>query len=228
MPNTDRLPGRATLAYVAPFVAYVLLMTAGRALNAPPVAEYLVRLAVCFALVLAFSRPALAEGPVGPAASVAVGLGVFLIWIGPDLLFGPGYREHWVFSNSLTGEAVTGLPEALQQNAGYLVLRTLGSMLLVPVVEELFWRGWLMRWLIDRDFVKVPMGTYQPFAFWMVALLFASEHGAYWEVGLAAGAIYNWWWVRTRRLADCILAHAVTNGALAAYVIATGHWQYWL
>jgi CAAX prenyl protease-like protein len=85
-----------------------------------------------------------------------------------------------------------------------------------------------MRWLILPDFTKVALGTYAPLAFWGVALLFASEHGSYWEVGLAAGIVYNWWMLRTRSLADCILAHAVTNGALSAYVVWTGAWQYWL
>ena len=65
----------------------------------------------------------------------------------------------------------------------------------------------------------MPLGKYVPSAFWIVAVLFASEHGPYWEVGLAAGIIYNWWMVRTRNLADCILAHAVTNGLLAVYVL---------
>ena len=97
-----------------------------------------------------------------------------------------------------------------------------------PVLEELFWRGWMMRWLIDHNFLKVPLGKYTPTAFWVVALLFASEHGPYWEVGLAAGIIYNWWLVRTRSLADCILAHGVTNALLCAWVLATGQWQYWL
>ena len=55
----------------------------------------------------------------------------------------------------------------------------------------------------------------------MVAALFASEHGSYWEVGLAAGILYNWWVVRTRNMADCILAHAVTNAILSAYVLLT-------
>ena len=63
--------------------------------------------------------------------------------------------------------------------------------------------------------------------FWMTAVLFASEHGPYWDVGLAAGIIYNWWMVRTKSLGDCILAHAVTNGALCIYVVATRHWEYW-
>ncbi len=100
--------------------------------------------------------------------------------------------------------------------------------MLVPIIEELFWRGWVMRWLIDRDFTKIPLGTYLPSAFWITAVLFASEHGPYWEVGLAAGVIYNWWMLRTRSLADCILAHAITNGALAVYVVTAGAWRYWL
>jgi CAAX prenyl protease-like protein len=86
----------------------------------------------------------------------------------------------------------------------------------------------MMRWLIDKEFLKIPLGTYSASAFWIVAALFASEHGPYWEVGLLAGIIYNWWIIRTRNLADCILAHAVTNAALSAYVLYTDQWQYWL
>ena len=116
------------------------------------------------------------------------------------------------------GKATSSLDPALRHNYFFLTIRVLSSMALVPILEELFWRGWLMRWLIDnRDFLKVPLGTYQAAAFWIVAVLFASEHGVYWEVGLLAGIIYNWWIIRTKNLADCILAHAITNGILAVF-----------
>ena len=86
-----------------------------------------------------------------------------------------------------------------------------------------------MRYLIDSaHFETVPLGTYAPLAFWAVAALFASEHGSFWDVGLVTGILYNGWMLRTRNLWDCILAHAVTNGVLAAYVILAGQWQYWL
>jgi CAAX prenyl protease-like protein len=65
-------------------------------------------------------------------------------------------------------------------------------------------------------------------AFWATAVLFATEHGPYWEVGLLAGVIYNWWMVQTRSLMDCMIAHAITNACLAIYVVAFGHWEYWL
>ena len=96
------------------------------------------------------------------------------------------------------------------------------------MLEEIFWRGWLMRWSIVRTFLAVRLGTYQATAFWLVAGLFASEHGPYWDVGLIAGIVYNLWLIRTGTLADCILAHAITNGTLAAYVLRAGQWQYWL
>ena len=216
-----------TLGYVAPFVVYVGLLAIGRSLPFPPLVVHTARLLIVLAVIAVWSRPFLELRPAHAAASIGLGLAVFAIWIGPDLLF--SYRHHWLFENAITGRAVTSLTPALEQDRAFLVVRMLTSAGLVPVLEELFWRGWLMRWLIDsRDFRKVPLGTYRPLAFWLVAVLFASEHGPYWEVGLIAGVAYNWWVVRTRSLADCILAHAVTNAALGAYVIAAGAWQYWL
>src|SRR5260370_646411 len=117
--------------------------------------------------------------------------------------------------------AVVRLPDAV-----VLVRRSVRAILIVPIVEELFWRAWLMRWIINVDFRSVPLGTYNTQAFWLTAILFASEHGPYWEVGLITGLIYNWWMIRTKSLADCILMHAVTNGALCGYVLLTSKWEY--
>jgi hypothetical protein len=84
-----------------------------------------------------------------------------------------------------------------------------------------------MRWLIHKDFHKVPLGAYTPFAFCATAILFAAEHGSYWDVGLLTGIVYNFWMIRTKSVANCILMHAVTNASLSAYVIAAAQWQYW-
>lgn len=223
----DRAVGRPTLAYVAPFIVYVSLLSLGRVVSAAPVVVHATRLLIVLAVILAWSRPFLRVRPTSALASVGIGIAVFLIWIGPDLLF--HYRHSWPFENFLTGTAVTGLTPALQRDPVFLGIRMLTTAGLVPVLEELFWRGWLMRSLIDsRDFQKVPLGTYSSVAFWTVAALFAAEHGPYWEVGLLAGIIYNWWLIRTKNLADCMLAHAVTNAALGIYVITEGAYQYWL
>lgn len=217
---------RATVAYIAPFLAFVGIMALERVVPLPPQWLYAVRFALVCAVIAGVSWPYLSFRPSAPLASIGIGLAVFAIWIAPDLLF--GYRHHWLFENSITGSATSSFSPHLKSNLGFMLLRSLSSAILVPILEELFWRGWMMRWLIDMDFQKVPLGKYVPSAFWVVALLFASEHGPYWEVGLAAGVIYNWWIVRTRNLADCILAHGVTNAVLAGYVLLTGQWQYWL
>jgi uncharacterized protein len=158
--------------------------------------------------------------------TILLGVAVFAVWIIPDLLF-PGYRTHWLFSNSIMGEVSAGLPEAERSNAAVLLLRGLRASLIVPIVEELFWRAWLMRWLLKPNFAEVPLGAYSPQVFWIVAALFASEHGPYWDVGLAAGVLYNWWMIRTKSLGDLILAHGVTNACLSIYVVAAGKWEYW-
>ena len=217
---------RATAGYIAPFVAFVGIMALERLVPLPSQWLYLARFLIVAALIGALSWPYLSFRPSYPLASVAVGVAVFMIWVAPDVLF--GYRHFWLFENALTGAAATTLPPSLKSNIGFMVLRTVSSAMLVPILEELFWRGWMMRWLIDNDFLSVPLGKYVPSAFWIVAVLFASEHGPYWEVGLAAGIAYNWWIIRTRNLADCILCHGVTNAVLAGYVLLTGQWQYWL
>ncbi len=218
---------KATEAYVAPFVVFVALMAVERSVGLPVPLSYPIRiLGATLALVL-FSRGVVPWWPARPLSSVALGIAVFLVWIAPDVLFGPSYRNFWLFDNALVGHPSTPLPFPLRHAAAYLAVRTAGTAILVPILEELFWRGWLMRWLIHSDFETVPIGQYARAAFWIAAVLFAVEHGSYWDVGLAAGILYNWWVVRSRSLADAILAHAVTNGLLAAYVLLFDQWQYW-
>ena len=224
MPDTSAR--RGTLAYVAPFAVFIALMAVQQTLALPAQWLYPVRFFASAAALAWFSR-GLDLRPSSFLASAAVGAAVFLIWIGPDAVFGSGYRQSWLFHNLLAGGAASAAPDALKHNLAFVLVRTAGCVALVPVIEELFWRGWLMRWLIRNDFEKIPLGAYAPLAFWGVALLFASEHGSYWEVGLAAGIIYNWWLVRTGNLGNCIVAHAVTNGLLSGYVLLTGQWQYW-
>ncbi len=214
--------------YVLPFATLILLLAVGAHVGLRPPFAYPIRTLAVLAVLLVFSRGVIAFRPAQAIWSVVLGIAVFVIWILPDLLF-PGYRHHWLFENALTGAASGSLPPAaVRGSLWYLCFRVGGAALLVPVVEELFWRAWFMRWLISPDIAKVPMGKYSAQAFWITAVLFASEHGVFWDVGLAAGILYNWWMIRTRSLADCILAHAVTNGCLAVYVLATGQWQYWL
>lgn len=186
-----------------------------------------IRVLAVVATLAAFSRRVPVRLPRFRTGSILLGAAVMIAWIAPDLI-SHSYRDWWPLHNSLIGAARSSLPVHLKSNPFFIVVRVIESALLVPIIEELFWRGWLMRWTIRSDFESVPVGKYTAFSFWTVAILFASEHGPYWDVGLIAGAAYNWWCVRSRNLGDCMLAHAVTNGLLAGYVLIFDQWQYWL
>ncbi len=206
---------------------FCVFLAGGKYLPIDPGAEQIIRFLAVAASIWFFSRHLVSFRMKSPLASIALGVAVFLLWIAPDTLI-PGYRTHWLFQNSFLPKLEVSMPEGLLQNPFQLILRMSRAALLVPILEELFWRGWLMRWLINDDFEKVPLGTNATRAFWITAVMFASEHGPYWEVGLLTGAIYNWWMIRTKCLADLYVTHGVTNLCLSLYVIATGKWEYWM
>lgn len=219
----DRWP---FLPYVVPFASIEVFLAVQTYFPLSPVVEYPARVVLLAAVLWFFSRDVIDLRAKHKVETAVLGVAVFAIWIGPDMLF-PAYRQHWLFQNGLTGKIGNPVPEAVLRMPVVLWSRIIRAVVLVPIIEELFWRAWLMRWLISPQFGKIPLGTYQFAAFALTAILFAAEHGPYWDVGLVCGIIYNWWMVRTRSLGDCILVHAVTNACLCGYVVATRHWEYW-
>jgi CAAX prenyl protease-like protein len=214
------------LAWIGPFAVFIIWLALDKYIPIPNPGKEILRDVVLLASIVGFSRRVLPTSVPHWMASLAVGLGVFVLWIAPDTLV-PAWRSHWLFQNSVTGHLKTSIPP-IELTPLMLVLRTARAALLVPVIEELFWRGWLVRWIQDSDFEKIAIGVFTPLAFWVTALLFAAEHGPFWEVGLVCGIIYNLWLKRTRSLGDLILVHGTTNLALSLYVIATRKWIYWM
>ncbi|MGZ8491129.1 MAG: CAAX prenyl protease-related protein [Gemmatirosa sp.] len=222
-------PGTGTLAWVGPFAVFMAWLALDGQLPLEQPVKEIVRDLVILGSILFFSRRVLSEHARRAPhwkTSIVLGIAVCALWVGPDLLV-PGWRSSPIFQNGITGTLKTSIAPA-ELTPLMLVLRTARAALLVPILEELFWRGWLPRWLQDTRFQRVPLGTFTTFAFWATAALFAAEHGPYWEVGLLCGIIYNWWMQRTRSLGDLILVHATTNLALSLFVIATGRWTFWM
>lgn len=107
-----------------------------------------------------------------------------------------------------------------------VAMRIFGAALVVPVMEELFWRSFLMRWIDGADFEKVEPAKVSLKAFVVTVLLFGFEHNL-WLAGIVAGAAFSVLYVRHRTLWSPILAHALTNGLLGLWIVYTGNWTYW-
>ena len=157
------------------------------------------------------------KGLSATAAACAAGLLVFFLWIGMDWTL-PGVAAPAGFNPTLLPEGPVRLLMILS--------RVAGAVLVVPLMEELFWRSFLIRYVIDADFDAVPIGAFTATSFLATVLLFGLEH-YFVAAGMVAGAVYNLIFYKTRSIAQCVLAHAVTNLALAAYVLHTGKWYFW-
>ncbi len=212
------------IPYVLPMAVFLGILAIQSYLAPLGSLEFPLRVLVLSGVLWFFSRHVISFSCVRPLQSILLGVAVCAMWVLPDQLF-PGYRTHWLFSS--VGTLNTSIDLNLLSNPMVLFFRTIRAAVLVPIIEELFWRAWMMRWLIKPDFETVPLGAYSAQAFWIVAALFASEHGAFWEVGLLCGVIYNWWMVKTKSLGDMILVHGVTNLCLSVFTVMTKQWQYW-
>lgn len=154
-----------------------------------------------------------------PATLAACGIGllVFALWIKMDWTLGAAGVPQ-----GFNPELLAGRTTQLAMTS----FRIAGAVLVVPVMEELFWRSFLIRYMIDKNFDTVPIGTFTWASFLVTVGLFGLEHNFIYA-GIMAGIVYNLLLYRTRSLAHCVLAHAVTNLALAIYVVSSGKWQFW-
>ena len=98
--------------------------------------------------------------------------------------------------------------------------------MVVPAAEELAFRGYLLRWLIDTDFTAVSPKHFTLPSFLISSVAFGALHGR-WLAGILAGMIYATAQYRRGKIADAIVSHAVTNALLAAYVVVSGYWGFW-
>ncbi|MBI5741211.1 MAG: CAAX prenyl protease-related protein [Nitrospirae bacterium] len=149
--------------------------------------------------------------------SVIVGVAVFILWI----------NMTWDFA--VIGEPRNNDPYAtLGKGILYpaIFFRVFGSSVVVPVMEELFWRSFLIRWLDNKNFLAVPLGAFSLQSFAVTVLLFGSEHNL-WLAGIMAGVLYNLLLYYRRNIFLCIIAHGVTNFVLGVYVLSTERWMFW-
>ena len=149
--------------------------------------------------------------------SIAVGLAVFALWIRLD--------APWM---QIGEPAASFVPvDALGRvDWPLIVVRWLGAALLVPVMEELFWRSFLMRWVQAPIFEGVDPRRVGSKAVVLSTFVFMLAHPL-WLAAIVAGLAYALLYRQTGKLWPAVIAHAVTNGALGIWVVMTGQWQFW-
>jgi len=215
--------GRQWVPYVFPFIVFMALTEAARYFPDEAHLLYVIK-TILVGVILWFWRNAYTSdfavkmAPAEYLIAIAVGLLVLAAWILPEKLF-----------PQLAGDAAFN-PYSFNWHPvvvwALIAVRLIGAAVVVPIMEELFWRSFLLRYIINPDFKKVALGTFSWFSFTAVVILFGVEHHRVIQ-GMIAGVIYTALVIRQKSLSGCIVAHGVTNLGLGIYVIVTQSWEFW-
>lgn len=223
---TAPMLSRAAWARILPFLVYLLFILVADVLGRLGVSEPALRwlypvkiFAVVVTLVMCWHHytelHTVRLSPIWAGIAVLAGVVVFVLWI--------SLSTGWMLIGSPTGFD----PRTDGQVDWLLVaLRIAGAALVVPVMEELFWRSFLIRWLDNTDFESVDPGRVRLQSVAIGAVLFGFEHNL-WLAGIVAGLAYSVLYMRQRSLWSAVLAHGVTNGILGVWIVQSGQWTFW-
>ena len=157
--------------------------------------------------------------------AVAVGIGVFVMWVGIDPYY-PKINLFWVDTEESIWNPFKQYGEGSGFAWAFICIRIAGMTLVVPPLEEVFFRSLVYRYLIRYEFLAVPLNQLHWTALLVTSLIFASEHFQ-WLAGILCGLAYQWLVLRKNRLGDAMTAHGITNFLLGIYVYSTGDWKFW-
>jgi CAAX prenyl protease-like protein len=166
--------------------------------------------------------------------ALIIGVLVFVMWIGLDPYY-PGQDELW-HRLGLGKDPAEKPVELWNPIAAYgagsvlawffIVVRIAGSSVVVPLLEEVFYRSLLYRYLISPEFQRVPLNRWHPVSLGITAIIFGFTHQQ-WLVGILCGIAYQWLVLRKNRIGDAMTAHAITNLLLGIWVVARNDWKFW-
>jgi CAAX prenyl protease-like protein len=221
------------LPYVGPMGVYLELTAVEGALPDYYPLVYSIKVAAVGAALIAAwpfvvrSRPAVggarARGAAGYVAlALAAGVALAAAWVLVDQI-----TPHFDALGTRAGFNPFERIAAPGPRLAFLVVRLAGLVLVAPLVEEWFYRDFLLRIFTDvDDFRRTAIGRFGLVACGANVVLFSLSHPEWLAAAVFAAAMCLLLW-HTRSVAACVIAHAATNGALGIYVLATGAWQYW-
>lgn len=219
------------IVFVLPFLLYLGgVSLAANAGDAYPLAYAGVVAAVAFACWTLLRRQPVFAPHAKVAAPIVVGLAGIAIWIFLSELkleqHISSFLPEWLRPNERVGFNPFEQFDAAWACWSFIAVRMIGIAILVPIAEELFWRGFLLRWLIGDDWEQLPIGTCSPKSFVIVTLGFTLAHPE-WFAAAAYCVLLNAYFCKTKDLWGCIVAHGTSNLTLAIYVMTTGSWWLW-
>jgi exosortase E/protease (VPEID-CTERM system) len=207
---------RQATALLAPFLAQLAIVMVASAFSGDFDKFYPVKIFVTGAVLCYFIKFYRTLSWKWSWQALAIGTGVFAFWILLDQ-----------DSADKGNELVKGLDGLSDFSAMiWIAFRMAGSSFVIPIAEELAFRGYLMRKLVANDFENVPFGQYTLLSFLISSLLFGFLHGR-WFAGLLAGMCYALALYRNKQLGDAIIAHMTTNFLIAMYVLIFHKWSLW-
>lgn len=152
--------------------------------------------------------------------AIVVGIVIFAIWVGLD-----GYYPK-IFKSGSTGNPSDVFDPHSPLPMFFNIVHILGMTLVVPPLEEVFYRSFVYRYIASPNFLAVPFNRFVPLPFFATIALFGFSH-AEWLPGILCGAAYQWLVIRKNRLGDAMTAHAITNLLLGLYIVWKGAWHFW-
>ena len=206
-----------TAAYLLPFLAILAAGMVARVLSTGFEILYFLRpLAAALLLYRYWPRLAQLRWSISWRGPVA-GLTAFLIW-------------------AITAHALTQqepMPAALANSEPlardlWIAIRVVGSVIAVPLAEELAYRGFLLRRMVAADFETVRFKAVGVWSLLASSIIFGISHGSMWIAGIAAGLVYGWVLIRTESMGEAVAGHATTNALVAVAVLSGNQWQLWL
>jgi exosortase E/protease (VPEID-CTERM system) len=208
----------ATAAYLTPFLAILAAAMISRAASGGFEWLYPLRFVAAAGVLWFFRSEYLKLDWHFGWFSVIAGFAVFGIWLGLDVMTG----------THAPSAIAAGLAElSSPARIAWLVFRTSAAVVTVPIAEELAFRGFLIRRLSSSDFESLSPRHYTYIALLVSSVLFGLLHGERWLAGTIAGLIYAAAFLRRGRIGEAVMAHAITNALLAAFVLLGGKWDLW-
>jgi len=156
--------------------------------------------------------------------AVVVGVVMCVLWVALD----PFYPMNHVIMKPVPGDEWVPFERFGEGSAiawSLIAIRTFGMTIIVPPLEEVFYRSFVYRLFIKDDWEKVPLGYFAGASVVACSALFGLMHYQ-WLPGILFALSMHWLVIRKQRLGDAMTAHAITNFLLAVWVVWKGDWKF--